>query len=278
MSAGEPGAATELLLTLDGGRGKDARKWAPFAEVLDPPPTETSMAIVAEARTLAQRLRELVDRGEAERGEIVVLLRAFTHVDAFEEALGRAGLDPYVVGGRGYWSQQQVEDLIRLLSTVQNPLDDEMLFGALASPAAAVSPDALWFLRRAAGEGVTSGRWSNGVSAAGAEAPDEVAEEWLDAIDAGDGERLARFCEILAGLRAEAPVISLEALIDRVLVGFGYDLELLARPDGAARMANVRKLMRLARSSRATRAATSRAFSPPPRRVPAATSAREWHR
>ena len=59
-----------------------------------------------------------------------------------------------MVGGRGYWTQQQVEDLIRLLGVVANPLDDECLFGALASFAAGVSPDALWLLRQAArGEG-----------------------------------------------------------------------------------------------------------------------------
>ena len=75
------------------------------------------------------------------RGDIVVLLRAFTHVDAYEEALDRAGLAPYVVGGRGYWSQQQVEDALRLLGVVANPLDDECLFGALASPACGASPE-----------------------------------------------------------------------------------------------------------------------------------------
>ena len=79
-----------------------------------------------------------------------MLLRAFTHVDAYEEALRRAGLRPFVVGGRGYWTQQQVEDLVRLLGVVSNPLDDEYLFGALACFANAVSPDALWLLRRAA--------------------------------------------------------------------------------------------------------------------------------
>ena len=42
---------------------------------------------------------------------MVVLLRAFTHLDAYEDSLERAGLRPYVVGGRGYWSQQQVGDV-----------------------------------------------------------------------------------------------------------------------------------------------------------------------
>ena len=104
---------------------------------------------MAEARFLAERLRELQDAG-VDRGDMVVLLRAFTHVDAFEDALDRAGLAPYVVGGRGYWSQQQVEDALRLLGVVANPLDDELLFGALASPACGVSADALWLLRDAA--------------------------------------------------------------------------------------------------------------------------------
>ena len=82
---------------------------------------------------------------------MVVLLRAFTHLDAYEDALARAGLDPYVVGGRGYWSQQQVDDVCALLGAIANPLDDEALFGALASPACAVAPDTLWLLRAAAG-------------------------------------------------------------------------------------------------------------------------------
>ncbi len=82
---------------------------------------------------------------------MVVLLRAFTHVAAYERVLSEAGLDPYVVGGRGFWSQQQVEDMRALLAVIANPLDDEALFGALASPAGgAVLPDTLWLLRAAA--------------------------------------------------------------------------------------------------------------------------------
>ena len=138
--------AVELLLTERDG-------WD--AEGIDLkvlPGEDTSPARVAEARYLARRLRELADAG-VERGGMVVLLRAFTHVATYEEALERAGLAPYVVGGRGYWSHQQVEDMLRLLGCVANPLDDETLFGALASPAVGVSPDTLWMLRRGASRG-----------------------------------------------------------------------------------------------------------------------------
>ena len=76
----------------------------------------------------------------------------------------RAGLRPFVVGGRGYWTQQQVEDLIRLLGVVSNPLDDEYLFGALASfanggqPRRALAPAPRRDLARPAYAAATSGR------------------------------------------------------------------------------------------------------------------------
>ena len=273
LSAGRRDAGpgeVELLLTLDEGRGKEARKWKTDEIDLDPPPSGSAPRIVAEARFLAERLRNLVEAGEAERGEIVVLLRAFTHVDAYEEALERAGLRPFVVGGRGYWTQQQVEDLIRLLGVVSNPLDDEYLFGALASFANGVSPDALWLLRRAAAteDGharhvwpIVAWRFGDGRQPdyisppADPAAPGGEAEEaggtfgvqWLERIDADDGARLERFCAALEPLRAEAPLRTLEELIERTMSAFGYDLGLLARSGGAGRMANVRKLMRLAR-------------------------------
>jgi ATP-dependent helicase/nuclease subunit A len=244
----EPAPAVELLLTLDEGSGKDARKWKTEEIDLCPPPSVSQPVIFAEALALAERLSEIVEAREAQAGEIVVLLRAFTHVDAYEEALRRFGLDPYVVGGRGYWSQQQVEDLLRLLSCVANPLDDEMLFGALAAPGVGVSPDALWLLRAAAGG--RSHIWPVLTHVYGGEEhrPDALDErqERIDAISGEDAERLRLFCERLAPLRARAALTSLDALVEETMNAFGYDLALLARDGGRGRMANVRKLMRLA--------------------------------
>ncbi len=202
-AADGPGSA-ELLLTLDEGTGRDARKWAQDEIDLEPPPVASAPKVIAEARFLAQRLRELVDNEGVERGQIVVLLRAFTHVDAYEEALTRAGLRPFVVGGRGYWTQQQVEDLIRLLGVVSNPLDDEYLFGALASFANAVSPDALWLLRRAATSDDGYARrvwpvieWRYG----GGREPADHADRWLEAIDAEDDRQAGA---LLQGARRPA--------------------------------------------------------------------------
>jgi len=254
LSSGRVGAGAvpdvELLLT-PSRKGGDSGSWHSHATELEMPASEGSPVTVAEARFLAQRLRELVDSGAAKRGDIVVLLRAFTHVDAFEEALARSGLEPYVLGGRGYWSQQQVEDLLRLLGCIANPLDDEALLGGLASPAGRVSPDALWLLRRATGHGGhlwPMVEWRYGDSEREPDRRDEDWKRWLEAIEADDEAALRRFCSILARLRGEAAMRPLDSLIERTMDAFGYDLALLSMSGGAGRMANARKLMRLARS------------------------------
>src|SRR5690606_31528828 len=115
---GGPAPAVELLITARDG-------WEEPGIDLDPAADPTTPANqLAEARALAARLAELNAAG-IERGEMVVLLRAFTHLDAYEDSLERAGLHPYAIGGRGYWSQQQVGDVRALLATIANADDDE---------------------------------------------------------------------------------------------------------------------------------------------------------
>jgi len=227
----------ELLLTCRDGWDEEEVDLAPAVD------GRTPANCLAEARFVAERLRALADEG-VERGEMVVLLRAFTHLDAYEDSLERAGLRPYVLGGRGYWSQQQVTDVCALLATIANPLDDQSLFGTLASPAAGVAPDTLWLLRAAAGR--KRHVWP-AVEAAVADTEPELAEpERLGQIPAAELSLLRRFGEVLASLRQRAWRIPLAELIERAVTDTGYDLAVLTRPAGEARFANVRKLMRLA--------------------------------
>ncbi len=246
--------AVELLLTADDRKGWEAEETR-LPRLPDDP---SSGSKVAEARTLAARLRELVDDEGVDPSTIVVLMRAFTHVAAVERALRDAGLDPYVVGGRGFWSQQQIDDMRCLLSVIANPLDDEALFGALASPACGVLPDTLWLLRRAA-------TWKN---EEGRERPDHIWPLVRDLVESGTTSRgnaesaalippeelarLDRFAGVLTELRARSTEGGLETLIERTASTFDYDLATLGRNDGKERWANVRKLMRLAREYEAS--------------------------
>jgi ATP-dependent helicase/nuclease subunit A len=231
------GPTVEMLLT-----GRDG--WDDGEIQLDPvTDARTPANQLAEARFLALRLRELADQG-VERGAMVVLLRAFTRLDAYEDSLERAGLRPYVVGGRGYWSQQQVADVCALLAAIANPLDDQALLGTLASPACGVAPDTLWLLRAAAGGGRHI--WPAVEQVAGL-GDDELADpERLGQVPAAELSLLRSFAETLAGLRRRAASLSLAGLIDAAVTETGYDLAVLMRPAGETRFANVRKLMRLA--------------------------------
>jgi len=248
------GPAVELLLTARDGWDAEEIELAPATDADTPP------AHLAEARFVAERLRSLHESG-VERGEMVVLLRAFTHLDAYEDSLERAGLRPYTIGGRGYWSQQQVADVCALLATIANPLDDQALFGALASPACAAAPDTLWLLRAAAGprrhvwpalaqlgSEPQPARGSSRTHGAGEE-PGGVeleAPERLQQIPAEERELLRRFVDTIAELRSRSGRLSLAALIEAAVGETGYGLATLLRPAGEARFANVRKLMRLA--------------------------------
>jgi len=231
------GPAVELLLTAREGWDAEGIELEPAID------GRTPLNCLAEARFLAARLRELADAG-VPRGEMVVLLRAFTHLDAYEDSLERAGLRPYVVGGRGYWSQQQVSDVCALLATIANPLDDQALFGTLASPACGVAPDTLWLLRAAAGPG--NHVWPALERAAG-EGEAELAEpERLAQIPDAELGLLRTFVERLARLRRRAARLPLAGLAEEAVSATGYDLAVLMRPMGEARFANVRKLVRLA--------------------------------
>jgi len=238
---GDGDAAVELLLTQKAG-------WEDHD--LDPAvDSGTRPHRLAEARSLAERLRGLVDSG-VRRGEIVLLLRAFTHLGAYEDSLARAGLRPYVIGGRGYWSHQQVSDVCALLAVVANPLDDQAVLGAMASPACGVSPDTLWLLRAASGR--SRHLWGAVRALAGSEEDGLEHPERLGDVAPEDAALVAAFVAAIAELRRLGTQVPLPELIERAVKLTGYDLAVLMKPAGEARFANVRKLMQIAAEFEAT--------------------------
>ena len=203
---------------------------------------------VAEARALAARVRELVARGTA-ASQIVVLARAGTDLRTYERALEEQGVPTYLIGGRGYWAHPQVIDLVAYLQALANPGEQEALYTVLASPLVGVSLDALVFLAAAAAA-EDSDPWS--VLRAGG--------SWLDALAADDRARVDAFAGWFAAEREGAGRRGLEELIERALEITGYDEHVLALRGGRRRLANLRKLMRLARAHEADHGPGLRGF------------------
>jgi ATP-dependent exoDNAse (exonuclease V) beta subunit len=205
---------------------------------------------LAEARALADRIAQLVAGGAAP-GEIVVLMRATTDMRVYERALERRGLPTYVIGGRGYWAHPQVVDMVAYLRALANPRDEESLYGVLASPLAGVSLDALVIVAAAA-------RSAGGDPWRALRDLDTL--DGLDGLADDDRTRLAAFAAWFTSERERAARASIEELLDRALDLSGYDLEMLALPGGARRLANVRKLMRLGRDHEAAHGPDLRGF------------------
>jgi ATP-dependent helicase/nuclease subunit A len=236
------------LLVVD--RGRDA--WKELTEQADPfgeslhgaPPWRA-----AEARLLAKRVDELTSDprspagmgqgagGPWSYGDLVILFRATTAMGLFERALDERGIPVHVVGGRGYWGQQQVADLRNWLAALANPLDGLALYSVLASPLAGLSLDAVALI----GLHARRSRWDPWRMVR------EPTEELAGSLPDRDRPKLSAFVDRFEAERRIAGQVSLETLIDRAVTLTGYDRHLLALPGGTRRMANVRKLMRMAR-------------------------------
>jgi ATP-dependent helicase/nuclease subunit A len=182
-------------------------------------------------------------------------VRATASLRLLEQALEEQGLPTYVVGGRGYWSQEQVRDGIAYLSSLANPLDEPALLAVLASPFCGAGTDALVLLTQAgrelAGAGDAGGRERGRQSGAGgglwAALRRVETAEWPAALPDEERARLAGFARFFAAERPRAERLPAEELLERAIVATGYDLAVLARSGGERRLANLRKLMRLAR-------------------------------
>jgi ATP-dependent helicase/nuclease subunit A len=187
----------------------------------------------AEAGAIARRVAELVSLGAAEPGEIVLLFAAGTDAEVYERALRAEGLPTYRATGRGYFGQQQVVDLLAYLRLLWNRYDDRALATVLRSPFVGVSNDALVTIRRHAGRRPLYSGIERSL-------PDALGEE---------DERLVRaFKQRYERLVAASARLGLERLCEEVVAAHDYDLAVLSRWDGKRRYANLRKLMRLARS------------------------------
>jgi ATP-dependent helicase/nuclease subunit A len=248
---GEPGmgAEVELLLTCTEGWDETQELAGQIADGL--PGTQPWRA--AEARMLAQRVAELVESGAVRAGEVVVLLRATGDLEVFERALQLAGLQTLAAVG-AFWGHQQVGDLISYLRALANPLDEQALYSVLASPLAGCSRDALALLAAASRE-ARRGAWETALEVASGRG-----EGLSERLAPSDREVLASFCARLQSEHAGAARWTLSELIERGIEAGGYREHVLGLDWGERRLANLQKLLRLARRFEAGEGRDLRAF------------------
>jgi ATP-dependent helicase/nuclease subunit A len=226
----------------------------------------------AEARLLAQRVAELVAAGQAQAGDVAVLLRAATDLPVYERALEERGLRTLAAVG-SFWGHQQVGDLLAWLRALANPLDELALYSTLASPLVGISSDGLALLAmQARSEGARA--WATIARAAGQNATAEEGSEGERPVAGGrqaagafhtrlsvpDRERLERFAERFVAERAAAPTLGAAELLLRAVACSDYERHVLSLTWGERRLANIHKLLRLARRFEAAEGRDLRSF------------------
>jgi ATP-dependent helicase/nuclease subunit A len=165
-------------------------------------------------------------------GDIVLLFRAMSNVALYEAALREHGLDYYLVGGRAFFAQQEIYDLLNLLRALENPQDAVSLAGTLRAPFCCLSDEALFVLAQHSG-----GIW------AGLHDPATVAG--LPAEQQPRAERARRGLDRWRGLKDRLPIAR---LLGEVFADTGFDAATQFEFLGDRKLANLWKLTDLARN------------------------------
>jgi ATP-dependent helicase/nuclease subunit A len=197
----------------------------------------------AEAECLAARVAELLadptprvltpaGPRRVEPRDVTLLFRSMSHVAIYEAALRRHGLDYYLVGGRAFFAQQEVYDLLNLLRAVENPQDGASLVGVLRSPFCGLSDEAIVLLATH-----PDGAWAGLFDA-----------ERFDALPADQKPAAERARRHLTRWRRLKDRLPIARLLGEVFADSGYDAATQFEFLGDRKLANLWKLVDLARS------------------------------
>jgi ATP-dependent exoDNAse (exonuclease V) beta subunit len=172
-----------------------------------------------------QRLRPV--RG----GEVAILLRTFTHLEVYRQALIRHGVPHRVLRGRGFYGAQEVLDLASLLALLSDTDDTLALTAVLRSPLVGLSDASLFRLTNESGLKLA-----------------EVQKKDLSMCELPPRERvrLERFLAALPSLRRERDRLGVRALLQVALEVTGYREAMAGTPYAEQASANIDKLLALA--------------------------------
>ncbi len=208
---------------------------------------DADTATDAQAELAAQRIAAMVRSGEhrvfdrhagsyrpVRYGDIAVLFARMTKSLRFERALAARDIPYYVVGGTGFFHQQEVYDVLNLLSVIHDPTDDLAFVGVARSAMVGLDDNVLLHLARCVSRPYAMAT-STEALAGHISPPDYHAVE-----------------ELIAWVHrwhARKDRVDLATMIDSLLMESGYEASLLAQPHGKRKVGNVQLLVEHARQA-----------------------------
>ena len=237
-------AANVEFLWSPGEREASARR-AHAHQGADAPLARIRAAVRAEADAIASRIaglladptpRVLDETGAAagRAADVVLLFRSMSNVAIYEAALRRHGLDYYLVGGRAFFAQQEMYDLLNLLRALENPQDAVSLVGTLRSPFCCLSATRRCSCSAAHPDGLWAGLHD-----------DDRLDHAAGRPAAGRGPGRRGSCERWRAVKDRLPIAR---LLNAVFADSGYDAAMQFEFLGDRKLANLWKLLDLART------------------------------
>lgn len=107
---------------------------------------DTEEATIYEARLIAKRIKEIVNRGEYDYKDIALLFRSTSRNYYYEEALKEYAIPFHNSSSKRYFHRKEVLDIINGLKSISNPYDSISMIGFLRGPMVGLNDDTIFYL------------------------------------------------------------------------------------------------------------------------------------
>lgn len=184
----------------------------------------------AEAAAVAQKMLALHARGTAFKN-MAVLLSTMTKCELFTSVFDRYHLPYQVIDGRGFYGRQEVLDILNLCAALHNKNCSLELAGVLRSPYFGIDDETLTVLF---------------IADPGLSLWDKLQGGVYNGVKTSQQQLLRRAAVLLADLRRQASLLSLNELWSSIWQKLHIDAVLTLQENGAGKLANVSKLRSLA--------------------------------
>ncbi len=229
-----PGMEAELMIaTGDKPEHYDSKEW--------------------EAYCTAKRIKELVREGQimdstgkglrpVTYADIVLLFRSpSAFEEAYKKVFGEQGIPIYMTSGSGYFDAVEIQNIIKLLQTIENPRLDIPLFGVCTSIFGGMSENQLARVkihyRELLGSSQVSGKKGE-ISLYDMLCAYEKAFQ-----EEETGVAITRLKKQLHKYRIQAEYMTVSELIYEILKDYRYREYISVLPDGAKRLSNISLLL-----------------------------------
>lgn len=183
-----------------------------------------------ESRLVAKRIKALVESREYEYKDFAILFRSSTEDFIYEKALKEYGIPYYNLGGKGFYKQEEILDLMNALKGISNIYDNISIVGALRSPMFGLSDKTIYWLLKQKEESII-----------------ESLNEEIPYIEENERKKMKNAYNMLKQFVLKRNMLNPYELIIELIEKTYYNQVLMLKYGGKQRVANVYKFLEMAK-------------------------------